>query len=88
MRSSGMRTTAVSQSAKNKSAVKAVEEVPYSDSDITLETQDNGVQYTKTEINRMNTAELQNLAAENGIDGAYEKTGSVLKQELIELFGL
>ena len=45
-------------------------------------------QYTKTEINRMSTAELQSLAIENGIDGAYEMTGADLKKVLIEHFKL
>ena len=43
---------------------------------------------TKTEINRMSTAELQTLALENGIDGADEMTGAELKKVLIEKFGL
>ena len=45
-------------------------------------------QYTKTEINRMATAELQELALENGIDGAEQMTGAELKKVLIEKFGL
>ena len=45
-------------------------------------------QYTKTEINRMSTAELQELALENGIDCADEMTGAELKKVLIEKFGL
>lgn len=45
-------------------------------------------QYTKTEINRMSTAELQSLALENGIDGAGDMTGAELKKVLIEKFGL
>ena len=45
-------------------------------------------QYTKTEINRMSTAELRSLAQENGIDGAGETTGAELKKVLIEKFGL
>ena len=45
-------------------------------------------QYTKTEINRMSTAELQALALENGIDGADSMTGADLKKVLIEHFGL
>ena len=45
-------------------------------------------QYTKTEINRMSTAELQTLALENDIDGADEMTGAELKKVLIEKFGL
>ena len=45
-------------------------------------------QYTKTEINRMSTAELQELALENDIDGADGMTGADLKKVLIEHFGL
>ena len=45
-------------------------------------------QHTKTEINRMSTAELQTLALENGIDGSDEMTGAELKKVLIEKFGL
>ena len=45
-------------------------------------------QYTKTEINRMSTAELQVLALENGVDGSDEMTGAELKKVLIEKFGL
>ena len=45
-------------------------------------------QYTKTEINRMSTAELQALALENGVDGSNEMTGAELKKVLIEKFGL
>lgn len=44
--------------------------------------------YTKTEINRMSTAELKELAAENGIENSEEMTGSELKKILIEKFGL
>ena len=45
-------------------------------------------QYTKTEINRMSTAELQELALENDIDGAEQMTGAELKKVLIEKFVL
>ena len=45
-------------------------------------------EYTKTEINRMSTADLQSLAAEHGIDGAEEISGAELKRILIEQFGL
>ena len=44
--------------------------------------------HTKTEINRMSTAELQELALENGIEGANEMTGAELKKVLIKKFGL
>lgn len=44
--------------------------------------------HTKTEINRMSTAELQELALENNIDGSEQMTGAELKKVLIEKFGL
>lgn len=44
--------------------------------------------YTKTEINRMSTADLKKLASENGIENAVEINGSDLKKMLIEKFGL
>lgn len=44
--------------------------------------------YTKTDINRMSTAELKELAGKQGIDGAEEMTGADLKKELIEHYGL
>ena len=52
------------------------------------QTEANQNQYTKTEINRMSTAELQTLALENGVDGSNEMTGAELKKVLIEKFGL
>ena len=42
----------------------------------------------KTEINRMPTAELQSLAAQNGIENAAEMSGVDLKAILIEKLGL
>lgn len=45
-------------------------------------------QYTKTDINRMTTAELQTLATEVGIDNAFDTNGGELKKLLIEHFGL
>lgn len=44
--------------------------------------------YTKTEINRMSTAELKELAKEKGIENAEDITGGELKQILIEKLGL
>ena len=46
------------------------------------------IPYTKTEINRMSTADLKKLASENGIENATEINGSDLKKMLIEKFGL
>lgn len=40
--------------------------------------------YTKTEINRMSTAELRELATQNGIAGAEQITGAELKKILIQ----
>lgn len=42
--------------------------------------------YTKTEINRMSTADLKKLAKENGIDESL--SGAEIKKTLIEKFGL
>lgn len=44
--------------------------------------------HTKSEINRMSTAELQNLAASIGIDGAFEMTGADLKKRMISELNL
>lgn len=44
--------------------------------------------YTKTEINRMSTSDLQNLALEHGIEDAQEKSGAEIKKMLIQMFGL
>lgn len=44
--------------------------------------------YTKSEIKRMSTAELQNLAASMGVDGAFDMTGADLKNRLISDMGL
>ena len=43
---------------------------------------------TKTDINRMTTAELKELAEKEEIDGFEEMTGGELKKVLIEKFGL
>jgi len=44
------------------------------------------VKYTKTEINRMPTADLKKLAKENGIEDGL--TGAEIKKALIEKFEL
>lgn len=46
------------------------------------------VLYTKTEINRMSTAELRRLAADVKIKNAENTTGTELKRILINAFGL
>ena len=59
--------------------------LPFSDSEIEEKPER---RYTKTEINSMKTAELQALAAEVGIDNAFETNGEELKKRLKEHFGL
>lgn len=49
-------------------------------------TKDNDL--TKTDINRMSTAELKELATKEGIDGAEDMTGAELKKVLISHFNL
>lgn len=44
--------------------------------------------FTKTEINRMSTAELRQLAKSTGVESANEMTGTELKKYLIDMFGL
>lgn len=46
------------------------------------------VKYTKTDISRMSTADLQSLATAQGIENAKELSGAELKKLLIEKFGL
>ena len=55
--------------------------------ELVRETSNNKI-YTKTEINRMSTADLKSFAAENGIEDAELKSGSELKKLLIEKLGL
>lgn len=44
--------------------------------------------YTKTDINKLSTAELQQLAAAEGIENALETSGQDLKRILIDHYGL
>ena len=44
--------------------------------------------FTKTEINRMSTDALKDLAAENDVPGYEEMTGASLKEYFINLFEL
>lgn len=45
-------------------------------------------QYTKTDINRMSTAELKDLAKNVGFENTEEMTGADLKKNLIEFYNL
>lgn len=49
---------------------------------------DDAPKYTKSEINRMSTTDLQNLAASMGVEGAFDMTGADLKRRLIADLGL
>lgn len=61
--------------------------LPFSDEEITLETKEDK-KYTKSDIQRMNKAELQELAKNSGVEGAEEMTGQELKEYLLSVFGL
>ncbi len=67
---------------RNGKWYNAGEEVPESNSPVP------SVGYTKTEINRMSTADLQKLAAEQGIENAQATSGAELKEILIAKFNL
>lgn len=45
-------------------------------------------QYTKTDINRMSTADLRKMASNTGVENADTMTGAELKKYLISVFGL
>ena len=45
-------------------------------------------EYSKSEINRMSTADLQKLASESGVENAENISGAELKKILLEKFGL
>lgn len=64
------------------------EEIPEETKTVVKEEVPETTGYTKTEINRMSTADLQKLAAEQGVAGAEEISGAELKKILIEKFGL
>lgn len=53
-----------------------------------MNTHKNPITYTKTEINRMSTADLQKLATEQGIENAQATSGAELKEILIAKFNL
>ena len=48
----------------------------------------NTKQYTKTEINRMSTEDLRQMALNTGVENAENMTGKELKEYLISVFGL
>ena len=70
---------------KNGIWYPAGEEVPQ---EINIQEEKQEKKYTKTEISRMNVAELKELAIEIGVENVSETSGSELKKILIEHFGL
>ena len=52
------------------------------------QTGDSKVEYKKSDIQRMNVEALKDLATKLEIDGAQDKTGAVLKEEIIAKLGL
>lgn len=52
------------------------------------QTEDSKVEYKKSDIQRMNVETLKELAAKLEIEGAQEKAGVVLKEEIIAKLGL
>lgn len=63
----------------------AAQDIPFANEQ---EMADGQVAYTRTSISRMSTAELQQLAANVGIENALEKSGNELKKELVAYFNL
>lgn len=62
------------------------EMIPFSDSDDEFDKEEH--QYTKSEINRMSTSDLQKLATTEGVENAYGISGGELKKILIQHFNL
>lgn len=76
--------TANSASEENKNENKSNTK-PRTESE-TADVKDKKIEYTKTDINRMSTADLKKLAKENGIDESM--SGAEIKKELIKKFEL
>lgn len=72
---------------ENKEMADGETQPSFSDSDITFEELPEK-KYTKTEINRMNKAELQELARNTGADEVDDMTGTELKEYLYGVFEL
>lgn len=64
------------------------EPLPFSDDNIMLETGVEQKKYTKTEIMRMNKAELQETARNTGVENTDKMSGAELKEYLLTVFRL
>lgn len=85
-----LRELSGSNNKQHKPLIRLVEDepFPFSDNDIEFEENSAKKKYTKSEIQRMSTADLQNLAAEIGSENAFETSGNELKKILYQHFGL
>lgn len=52
------------------------------------EQQENKTQYSRSEIARMSTADLKEVASSLGLEVTEESTGKVLKEQILEKLGL
>lgn len=68
--------------------IEVVESVPVKQDTIVKEQTTSDVKYTKTEINRLSTKELKEVAANAGIEDIDSLTGTQLKKMLIKKFRL
>ena len=75
-------------SANNRQGKPLIERVDDFAKHMTPPEEKTEVRYTKTEINRMSTAELKELAQSEEIPDAENLTGGELKKRLIERYGL
>lgn len=71
----------------NETAKKAVSDIPTENVE-NVESETETKVYSKSEIQTMNTANLQALAKELGIENADETSGNKLKPLIIEKLGL
>lgn len=81
-----VETTETVDEPKDANKVDDVEaEMPESNTEESVEEEHN---YTRTEVNRMTTASLHELAKELGIEGEADKSGAQLKVDIINKLGL
>lgn len=78
-----------SNNKQHKPLIKFVEEeIPFSDNDIELEEDSAEKKYNKSEIQRMNKAELLEMAKNTGVEGADDMTRAELAEYMLSVFGL
>lgn len=70
-----------------KDMAESESSMPFSDDEITLETQEDKP-YTKSDIQRMKKAELLEIAKNTGVEGADDMTREELAEYLLNVFGL